>query len=1026
ALGDYPICMSCGETVVRNMPGVKFDDLVIDKDADESKAEELSKGIGMSEDDVKNAKRIAMHDSASSDQSIYMKYSGLRFPDVLREFGVAPKALNLPCAYFKTLKGREFYYILQRVEQFKVKYPTIKLESRSSISIFTRPPDDTARLIYSNQDQMMLAAANSQTIEGTRDASAPKVQPLQLSIKSVEDLKEEAEKLKEKKTMRDSRRFKRRSNDELLEAGDVSSSDPAVDSDHDHNHPIAFPPPGPKGSSGPLPSPSPPASRAGSRASVTTEAPNPHQCGTVNYWLFELKFEKAFDGSNLGQPLNQATLIQPKLGEADRAILTKRMDLARQAVAMNVHNCHNMKDQDLVENANNLRQAGALPTPKLWVALAKRYTDNTVKKVDEMTDAVQIKAALVDYLNHMCMWNGSGKLGLGDSSVAKPPLRLTRLKDQQMAQVFRDNVIKVMLLKWVCAGEKKAGHVAAFISAAADVWDQVPEDANLGDKCALEFTNACTAIAVLQLLSHGTTFDLLCAPFDVQESLQQIHVKATELALDHDSVVMLAAALTTRGYWNEKISHMNTILTKTSSEDGVKMRAAYVDVRKMITDGSTETANALAAHCGSVTYWESCLGKGYVDDLRGEIIRIGLGSARTLLEKINSRSGPSDVGATLNAHKQLFKIMDELDPSSEDVLRANKDLTRALSDLDLSSKHAILVQSVTNWRIDNEASTAALKDAVMACDGKKLPDETAPLADKMISEILEHILGGMSDKDVSEFRIVDVHVLTAFDLLARMTNHAEKTLKMVTLMQYARATQYQIVKLRDHDTTPGDSPEKTASPEELTSHMDAAVRMKTRCEAAYAAAADVLNDYKIAKDSVPMITALAADVIAEFGLKARTAIQEAVDKGIQKVNAKIDSTEGLITWKEKKTACNSIDEYVDLYTKALEGIDLDFIVGPTDTISDHIREHGQLTAKYSLDPQPDWTKAVNDDLDAARAPDATMNIMKFLSTPSIMKDKVAMQRKAAAVSEKLKKWKLVPTLLDDIILQRFKLALKYK
>eukprot|EP00959_Pyramimonas_sp_CCMP1952_P298020 6234064-Pyramimonas_sp.AAC.1 len=119
ALGDYPICMSCGETVVRNMPGVKFDDLVIDKDADESKAEELSKGIGMSEDDVKNAKRIAMHDSASSDQSIYMKYSGLRFPDVLREFGVAPKALNLPCAYFKTLKGREFYYILQRVEQFK-------------------------------------------------------------------------------------------------------------------------------------------------------------------------------------------------------------------------------------------------------------------------------------------------------------------------------------------------------------------------------------------------------------------------------------------------------------------------------------------------------------------------------------------------------------------------------------------------------------------------------------------------------------------------------------------------------------------------------------------------------------------------------------------------------------------------------------------------------------------------------------------------------------------------------------------
>ena len=363
ALGEYPVCMACGESVVKHMPGVMFDDLVAEKDADKTMAEDMITHMHAKTEDQEQLDFIAVGRDSTLDQSVYYKFAGLTFAEVMREFHSTPKALDIQPTVFNTHKGREILYPCERTDEFKKKYPTVKIGSSNTVAVHKRGPHTDSKAMFSNQGQMMLAAAGSDMVPAGKDLEAPAIQHLRLHVRTNAELHEASQKVKDAKGNRARKRMKASSVAEVMEVDGGSN----CDSDEDAACGEASASGGPDGltpiKEGDFPraSPSPTASRAGSRASASTEIVNPHAVGTLSYWLVELNFEKAFDGSRLGQPLNQSTILMPKLEQTERNALTKRMDLARDAVAMNVNNCYTLTDEDLIKKANKLSAAGSKP-----------------------------------------------------------------------------------------------------------------------------------------------------------------------------------------------------------------------------------------------------------------------------------------------------------------------------------------------------------------------------------------------------------------------------------------------------------------------------------------------------------------------------------------------------------------------------------------------------------------------------------------------------------------------------------------
>ncbi|CAK0801190.1 unnamed protein product [Prorocentrum cordatum] len=842
-LGEIPICMTWGQNAAKHLPGVKFDDLVAEKDADDTEADAPVNNLHANDENRGLMDTIAVGDAKQVEQSMYTKYSGSTFSEVLREFGLTPKMFDISPSVFYTAKGREVIYACERDEKFEKKYPTVKIGCSSNIAVTTRNADRGSRALFPSQGQAMLSAAGSGTVSAGKDVEGPAVQHMRLSIKTNEQLTELSEKLKDAKARKATSRLEAKGTTDLLEVDD------GMDSDVEGMM-------GGVGSDG-----------------NAWKGPSPvaiadHVEGWSKGECADLDFDRAFDGSKLGQLLNHAAPLMPKNDAAERSQLTRRMDLAKVAVPMNCDNCHQLKDEELISKVNELAKAGAKPTLKLRVALTKRHTNNTFAKIEQMTELSEIKAELVDYLSHICMWNASAKRVLDEGCAPKPPLRHTGLVDQQPAQVFRDPAIKHMLLKFACAGHQHAVHVRTFIQAATEARGNLPEEAGLRDRCALELTSSNTVISLLALLQSDSAFDVVTAEPEVIELLQTARVKAAELSLDQCSITMTAAAVATCKHWNDS-------------------------------------------------------------------------SATGLSWKIAERLG---------SFKQLFRDVGELDPMNDSLTRISTDIGKALADLDLSAKHAVLDARITNWSFSAEASTTALKEAIAACDGRRLPEGRTTLAYEKCMEIVEHVSKSMRGDSAKEFQVVDVHT-TRDSGEDHYSETEQKVAKLAPLLQYAGATLKQLNALRSQ--APGAMPEDTDATPSIES-------------TSVAACGELFGDIKV------------------------------------------------------------IDEFVDLYEKSLKTADTQFIETSSDQISDLVGKSVGTTNKYSLSGEGDYVDEMRTKLAEARAMRATDMIMEFLATPSAMKDKVAMQRKAQAAAQKLKRWRVDPSTMDAVVVARYKQALKYK
>eukprot|EP00959_Pyramimonas_sp_CCMP1952_P085553 1789800-Pyramimonas_sp.AAC.1 len=93
--------------------------------------------------------------------------------------------------------------------------------------------------------------------------------------------------------------------------------------------------------------------------------------GTVEYWIWELKFERAFNDCKNGRAENQAKILLPKISGNDRKNLQIHLDLYTMAKCFSPTECKNHDNTELTAKWKELKKAGATFTKFCLKGLSK-------------------------------------------------------------------------------------------------------------------------------------------------------------------------------------------------------------------------------------------------------------------------------------------------------------------------------------------------------------------------------------------------------------------------------------------------------------------------------------------------------------------------------------------------------------------------------------------------------------------------------------------------------------------------------
>ena len=274
-----------------------------------------------------------------------------------------PTSLKMQGYWMATPKGKKVIYPCERTEEFKKKYPTLKVYVGGHDDVATTRMDGNHQkalfpLHQSVAHQGLASIAEKKDTDGDAQGFNSCMR-MGLHVTSHEDLLKRVEFLKGKASGRKVKTGERKSladmfdDDEQEEYEDEDEDCSMIDPDNEPESTAA-------------PSQSNEASsikRSGSSTSLVPEQKkkktkdnnsqsaatvNPHTVGTAEYWIHELNFELAFDGDNLGHALSQGGLLAPKLEQSQRDPLNSRMVLARQAKTLSYNVVADVCDKDIL------------------------------------------------------------------------------------------------------------------------------------------------------------------------------------------------------------------------------------------------------------------------------------------------------------------------------------------------------------------------------------------------------------------------------------------------------------------------------------------------------------------------------------------------------------------------------------------------------------------------------------------------------------------------------------------------------
>ncbi|CAK0859614.1 unnamed protein product [Prorocentrum cordatum] len=707
-------CVGCIQFVFEELPGMMFSDAV--GYSSMGVMDQLFEG-GASPIDVANspptgASGMAVRQEASVGHELYIKVLALSSNDVMKEFGKLPKTLGLRGVIVCQRPSPMVVYPFKMIQDRKGAYPTLKIFHRNSMgSQVTYTKDGAKELMKGHSDMLLAATANKVGTGGDEEGQVTFNQGIHSAIPTFQSIKDRRDALNAKSQ----KRFGKQKSGAIDE----------VHLDEEGNQ----------------------HGRSASKGQRATEEEvlNPNMSGTVEYWIWELKFERAFNDCKNGRAENQAKILLPKISGNDRKNLQIHLDLYTMAKCFSPTECKNHDNTELTAKWKELKKAGATFTKFCLKGLSKRYVNQLWKTVDDSdTDISAKRDAMRKMLTATAPWD-SDVAAARNIDPCSVKLVQACEDDSEIAEYFMEWVFSDTFQLWISAGNSRAKDVLMFVEEAIALWDTLPEDAVLGEEPALCLLQANTVARLLQALSADSLPQDL--NLDIFDSLAAVESEAKRTT-GGQTVLRIAgqALMTSAGdYWQKKLDWANQHATSLQEHGGALQQAASDLTAVSTTSVPNKTiGERMLSIAKEIPYWEARMYEGVSDIVKAILLEkatklrdlLVAGGARGAAAAVADAEAPDESpSAVLAVFKDLFKEMSSIFPADEHVEKSAQDIHSRLLDVDLASKHDLVMQAVREWEPSGD-KTRRLRDALHDCRAKELPDDVREPCYKLFEGIV--------------------------------------------------------------------------------------------------------------------------------------------------------------------------------------------------------------------------------------------------------------------------------------------------
>ncbi|CAK0899501.1 unnamed protein product, partial [Prorocentrum cordatum] len=812
--------------------------------------------------------------------------------DVIKEFGKSPKTLQLKGIQVAQRPKVVIVYHSMPTPEWKLKYPTLKIYHQSSMGSQLNHCKDGAKQLFDGQAELLLGAAGNTESSACPSDDGGAFTPnfgFQSSIPAFASVKGRRDSLNEKAA----KRYGRTSSGSI----DGDKDGGASEDSHDHDggdggdrrgrggavgsgdaveviddDPGRTGPP-PKSAAGALtdkggktpnkrpPSASPTPSLA-QRSTKTSKPPgadddmiNPRSCGTVDYWAFELRFDRAFNDFRNGRAENQANILHNKVTGIERKHLGFHMELRSKAKKFSPSMCTSETDEDL-------RHIGSL-----WKTISDPCSSQEKNKLylDKFFSATAPWANLADPPN---------------ANIDPCNVTLTKAAedDFEVAELFMEWVFIRSFSERLGSGAAGAENVELFVEQGLAHWDLLPEGAILNEAAAA--ARATGNQSVIRIAGQ--------------------------------------AMLTSCGdFWQKKIDWATTH-AKAIQEHGGKLQDARAKLLDMSVAAPPTRASGglMLTIAKEIPYWDARIYDGVSDDLRNTLLEKAVKSC-SMLTDVGGAASTAAPGqelqekpaATLRVFKELFKEMSSVFPADENVEKAAQQIHDKLLDLDLASEHDVVMTALREWGPEIELSRR-LRDALHDCRAKELSDDVREPCYKFFQSVVR---GAIED---TRFGFMQQTDGAFYDTLETLAPHVPRSLsetryKVACMMNASGRAMVASKALSEAMEPPAEtSPVDANTLERLAKELVRALqKQKQHMKAALLdeikpnASAAIADKIECAKD-------LTIQVWASIVEKTTGALH---DK-LRNLTDTMKATAGLAEFDGKARAAASLDDLLNVYT----------------------------------------------------------------------------------------------------------------
>jgi hypothetical protein len=1048
-ISDASACERCIDFVYHHMPGTDFDELMVEKAEDEALAEELLEGATKSS----TANALDSCPSLDAKSSVQMGYCVsekryvLTYAQILVEYErKTPKSLSLQPILVPAVPRARVCYQVKRSESnkhFKDKYPTLTIFAQSVDFVDHARLLNGGKRLFEQHPQHMLRSLTADTShsETTEDGSVAEAKT-RLHVFSHasghDEILERARKIDEKygklKRAKTALEVAEDSAD-----GDTDREDDLADHMPGVNTPRVVDVEGTEElqrqiMDSPIfqPSPSPTMSRGNSLQDLGSDVtpkssrtrpqddPNPHVVGTVDYWVYELKFEFGFDEIKNGRAVSQSKILLPKLDTDDRDTLQLRLDLFDTATKLGYRMVPLLSDAKIIEYWTPLHKAKAKPTLKLRIALFERSMSSKWDHLDSLATIPEKHVIFDKICCKAYLWSIPGEQ-VANFNMIDPTLPTVLGNGKVQAKLFVHSVFPKQFLKHIKEGETGLDHVKMF-NGAIEKHMNLPEDAEIADDNANLLLQTLASVKCVNLIAADSitpSTDLSCLKtIDVFE--EEAMKTETQTA---NPLQVLGRAMRASPWWSGKVSTL-TKYSKELAEHGPVLQKKYSELLNLKVEATTENAAFFCGLVEDIVYMEVVFVEFDIcRDIRKDLLRIvsDLVVKELAVQPTDSSEGSDFRTLMYSSFQGVLKSLSKLYPHSPELQALAKRMQQSVGKLDGVVKQSMLLDALAQWSTTTDEPTFKLKDALQACKGI---ESTTDINDKM-TELWDKVFNGVVGRDGTFLEVCSQNEISTLEVLSNRIAGQEGSRRAVVTGAVAAASR--MVVLHNSTKSACNSDEKPLNLQEKETLCMELLRAKQNT----AEQVSKCKNMEIAKqhDATNKMNTVIEDASHSLVAIATTVRLQSVESCKEHSTALIKAIDENPNYKSWKAVFEEKDNIQDLKTE----FQATFTQAPTEewkdkanNISYLLRQVVNKTSTFDLVRDAETEGLAEKAISQARHAHCIYDAMSCLTDPTVSKDQIQLRRRMRLVQTEFKTYHIKPDQIgNSAFLEAYKKSLSF-